>query len=81
LSQAKWSYCVQKLQNGWKFKKRSHEKQQETMKLYKAGVNGWLYTCIDSNAFWWLRFSFPSAFELRHKSFFGQMTFPLLMKL
>jgi YidC/Oxa1 family membrane protein insertase len=41
------------------------------MKLYnKAGVNP-MAGCIpcDSNAFWWLRFSFPSAFELRHKKF------------
>jgi YidC/Oxa1 family membrane protein insertase len=31
---------VQKLQNWVKIQKRSHEKQQETMKLYnKAGVN------------------------------------------
>jgi hypothetical protein len=34
------------------------KKQQETMKLYnKAGVNPGLYL-RDSNAFWWLRFSF-----------------------
>jgi YidC/Oxa1 family membrane protein insertase len=51
---------------------RSHEKQQETMKLYnKAGVNP-MAGCIPAliqMPFDGFVSVFPSAFELRHKSF------------